>query len=150
MAQGCEDWKLYIRISERYDFALVAEHLTGYRRHPTSMSSDVMQMYRSWKLVAAEMRARWPDCAAEIEAGGDDILLGLIERAQEGRRMRDLLRLSGTLFVRNPRLAAQAIATSTYPWVMRYVRKRLWRDKKAEPSMLKRSVFNATMDSTWR
>jgi len=30
-AEGLEDWLLYFRISTRHQFAVVAEHLTGYR-----------------------------------------------------------------------------------------------------------------------
>ena len=40
-AQGCEDLQLYLKIAERYEFGLVKEHLTGYRRLPGNMSSDV-------------------------------------------------------------------------------------------------------------
>ena len=29
--QGCEDWKLYLQIAERYEIAVVPEYLRGYR-----------------------------------------------------------------------------------------------------------------------
>ncbi len=50
-AQGCEDFKLYLQISERYEFAVIKEHLTGYRELRDAMSMDFVQMVRSDELV---------------------------------------------------------------------------------------------------
>jgi glycosyltransferase involved in cell wall biosynthesis len=106
-AQGCEDLKLYFRISEIYLFAVVPEYLTGYRLAPTNMSSNVLQMLRSWELVAAEMRARHPDLSADVAAGGDAIARWLFARALEMRRGGDALALAAYLMRRNPVLAAK-------------------------------------------
>jgi glycosyltransferase involved in cell wall biosynthesis/peptidoglycan/xylan/chitin deacetylase (PgdA/CDA1 family) len=59
-AQGCEDFKLYLRISERYDFAVVKEFLTGYRCVSNRMSSDLLQMQRSHDLVAEYAEVSYP------------------------------------------------------------------------------------------
>ena len=59
-AQGCEDLKLYLRLAERCEFALVRKHLVGYRSAPDSMSSDPRRMLRSHNIVAAEARRRHP------------------------------------------------------------------------------------------
>jgi glycosyltransferase involved in cell wall biosynthesis len=68
-AQGCEDWALYLSIAEQFEFAVVPEYLTGYRRLPTSMSSDFDQMWRSFSLVEEKVRARRPDLRRHLREG---------------------------------------------------------------------------------
>jgi glycosyltransferase involved in cell wall biosynthesis len=68
-AQGCEDYKLYLQISERYEFAVVKEHLTGYRRTPRAMSTDVPQMLRSHTLVAEYAKQAHPRYASLVKDG---------------------------------------------------------------------------------
>lgn len=68
-AQGCEDFSIYFRIAENHDFALVPEPLTGYRTLPGNMSSDMLQMLRSWRIVADEMVERHPESRAAITEG---------------------------------------------------------------------------------
>lgn len=68
-AQGCEDLLLYFRIAQHYEFCVVRDHLTGYRRMPQAMSSDVFQMLRSYQLVTEEMRAKYPSFASETIKG---------------------------------------------------------------------------------
>ena len=46
-AQGTEDWKLYLRLAEICEFAVVPELLVGYRKSESSMSADVSGMARS-------------------------------------------------------------------------------------------------------
>lgn len=67
-AQGCEDLLLYFRIAECYEFALVPERLTGYRQ-TGAMSADATQMLRSYRIVAAEMREKYPQFQNEIHLG---------------------------------------------------------------------------------
>lgn len=50
-AQGCEDWDLTLRVAARYRTAGVPEYLVGYRQSPTSMSSNVAAMGRSFELM---------------------------------------------------------------------------------------------------
>jgi len=38
-ASGCEDWDLYLRIAERFQFAVVPEYLVEYRKMPGSMTA---------------------------------------------------------------------------------------------------------------
>jgi glycosyltransferase involved in cell wall biosynthesis len=68
-AQGCEDWALYLAIAERFEFAVVPEYLTGYRRLTTSMSNDFGQMWRSFSLVEEKARARRPDLGPHLREG---------------------------------------------------------------------------------
>jgi glycosyltransferase involved in cell wall biosynthesis/peptidoglycan/xylan/chitin deacetylase (PgdA/CDA1 family)/SAM-dependent methyltransferase len=102
-AQGCEDHKLHLQIAERYEFAVVPEHLTGYRRTPTNMSSDVMQMLRSYDLVVSEFRPRLPQFAAEFHAGRNYILRWLLTSAVRLRRHREAAVLARTLLAHDRR-----------------------------------------------
>ncbi len=68
-AQGCEDLLLYCRIAARHHAAVVPGFLTGYRQSDKTMSRDLVQMMRSWQLVATELRRRHPELRADIEAG---------------------------------------------------------------------------------
>lgn len=68
-AQGCEDLKLYQQIALRYQFALVPEHLTGYRVVPQRMSNDLLRMLRSFRMVAEEARQSHPEFSRQVDAG---------------------------------------------------------------------------------
>lgn len=60
-AQGCEDWDLYLRLAEHYEFDVVAEFLVGYRKLASSMSGDFSQMARSQELVLQDLQYRHPE-----------------------------------------------------------------------------------------
>ena len=68
-AQGCEDWKLYLLLAERSHFALVPDHLVGYRQAATAMSGDVGQMLRSDAIVREEMLELHPNNTFQLEDG---------------------------------------------------------------------------------
>jgi glycosyltransferase involved in cell wall biosynthesis/peptidoglycan/xylan/chitin deacetylase (PgdA/CDA1 family) len=68
-AQGCEDFKLYLQIAERYDFAVIREYLTGYRELPDAMSMDLLQMVRSDELVGAYAERAHPHFTRLIRGG---------------------------------------------------------------------------------
>jgi len=68
-AQGCEDYKLYLRIAEDYNYALVRAYLVGYRQSHKSMSRDQRQMLRSRDLVMEEIGAARPDLLAQLQRG---------------------------------------------------------------------------------
>jgi len=105
-AQGCEDIMLYFRIAERHHFALVADALTGYRQTPTNMSSDHLQMYRSWMIVANEMHERQPALSREIAGGSIRFTFWLLGRAYRARRWGNVLRLGAVL----PQTAIQVLS----------------------------------------
>ena len=86
-AQGCEDLLLYFRIAERHEFAVVPEHLTGYRRHAETMSEDSLQMLRSYHLVAREMCRKYPEYAEDIRLGEADLADWLIRKALRNFRL---------------------------------------------------------------
>ena len=78
---GCEDMLLYYRIARQFRFGLVCEHLTGYRVVSRRMSSDRPRMFRSFRAVAAEMKAAHPDRSNTIDAGTGTYLRFLISEA---------------------------------------------------------------------
>ena len=60
-AQGCEDWDLYLRIAEQYQFRAVPEFLIGYRKGSSSMSGDYDRMAKSHSLMLQEVRLKHPE-----------------------------------------------------------------------------------------
>ena len=83
-AQGCEDLQLYLKIAERYDFAVVKEPLTGYRRSRGNMSSDVRQMFRSRELVLSNFEAAYAQHAPLFRRGRNRAYKWLTSRALDG------------------------------------------------------------------
>jgi hypothetical protein len=68
-AEGCEDWLLFCRVAEKYQYAVVPEHLIGYRYVPHSMSSNRPRMLRSWMLAYDEMLASQPAHSDALQQG---------------------------------------------------------------------------------
>ena len=60
-AQGCEDWDLYLRLAEHYEFGVAPEFLVGYRKVLSSMSGDFSQMTRSQHLMLQAVQKRYPE-----------------------------------------------------------------------------------------
>lgn len=65
-AQGCEDWELYLRIAEHYEFRVVPEYLVGYRQINSSMSRNYASMAKSHDLVLIGVQQRNPEIGAYI------------------------------------------------------------------------------------
>lgn len=59
-AQGCEDWELYLRIAEHYEFRVVPEFLVGYRQLRSSMSGNYKTMICSHTLVLKAFQQKYP------------------------------------------------------------------------------------------
>ena len=58
-ASGCDDWDLYLRIAERFQFAVVPEYLIEYRKMPGSMTvGNPDSMSRSHAMVLRRMTER--------------------------------------------------------------------------------------------
>lgn len=60
-AQGCEDWDLYLRIAELYQFRAVAEFSIGYRRMYNTMSTNYKTMAKSQSLMLQATKQRHPE-----------------------------------------------------------------------------------------
>lgn len=68
-AEGCEDFLFYCRVAEKHHYAVVPEHLVGYRYLHQNMSSNRPRMLRSWLLVADQMLARHPEHSDALMRG---------------------------------------------------------------------------------
>jgi GT2 family glycosyltransferase len=65
-SEGCEDVMIQLRIARSYPVAIVPEHLVGYRKHSTSMSSNNEQIIRSWRLVYERLAADGLEFSARL------------------------------------------------------------------------------------
>ena len=65
-AQGCEDWDLYCRIAEHYQYQVVPEYLMGYRSTSQSMSCNFDSMLKSYFLVVRDIMKRHPEIPQKI------------------------------------------------------------------------------------
>lgn len=65
-AQGCEDFDLYLRIAEYYEFRVVPEFLMGYRQLTNSMSLNCSAMAKSYDLVIKKLQLRRCEIPLEI------------------------------------------------------------------------------------
>lgn len=97
--EGCEDLILYILMAERYRFAVVREHLTGYRRHRGSMSTKFLTMLRSRSLVDARLRLLYPEHVRYIRQGYARMCRWLLINAIKERNYRAALLLGSRLVV---------------------------------------------------
>lgn len=91
--QGCEDWKLYLLIAERYKIAMVPEYQVGYRVCPGSMSDDFEQMMRSRRLVEAEFNSTHPELARQFARGRIILARSLALRAIDRGQLREAIEL---------------------------------------------------------
>ena len=95
--QGCEDWKLYCQLAERYQYRVVPEHLTGYRALASNMSSDVLQMLRSRDLATADLQPRHPDLEEAFHLGRNRLSRFMLHRALRRGRIGNVARLLGSM-----------------------------------------------------
>ncbi|WP_199296222.1 glycosyltransferase family 2 protein [Trichocoleus sp. FACHB-591] len=85
-AQGCEDWDLYLRIAEHYQFRVVPEFLVGYRKLPASMSRDFTSMAKSHALMLRAIRQKYSDIPALIyRLSSSSFYLYLARQSYQGK-----------------------------------------------------------------
>lgn len=65
-AQGCEDWELYLKIAESYQFRVVPEFLIGYRKIINSMSTDYPKMAKSHALMLESVQEKHPEIPSAL------------------------------------------------------------------------------------
>jgi glycosyltransferase involved in cell wall biosynthesis len=105
--QGCEDWKLYMTIAERYELGVVPEFLVDYRIGRGSMSDDFDQMMRSLWLVEQEFRGRHPEHGRQLDHARSAVGRSLALRAiRQGRLPKAARLLAGYPRANLPHFAA--------------------------------------------
>lgn len=126
-AEGCEDWLLQCRVAERYRFAVVPEHLIGYRYLPNNMSSNQPRMLRSWMLAHDEMLARQPDHRDALKRGVRNYAGWAVRDALSVRGLKNLPALLLLLFRRYPSLGLKVLLKDIPSALIGKVRARLHR-----------------------
>ncbi len=119
-AEGCEDLKLYIRLAQDYEFALVSEVCMGYRHTYGNMSSNSARMLRSFNLVKEDIIASDPSLREPLNEGRLRLLDWLRSRAVTNRRLGEVLSMHSKLMQANPSFAMKSLY-----WT--YIRPRLIR-----------------------
>ena len=109
-AEGCEDYKLYFQIMERYPTVVIPEYLTGYRVYGASMSGDMHQMIRSRSIVTAEMERRRPDLLPALRAGKVRAMRFLFSRAVRSGRYREAAEIFSGMFAHDKRASLHEIS----------------------------------------
>lgn len=69
----CEDWDLYVRIAERYQFAIVPEYLIGYRQYSGSMSTKCVTMSHFYELIMSRIYQRHPELSPSIRCWANTV-----------------------------------------------------------------------------
>ena len=112
-AEGCEDWLLLCRVAEGYHFAVVPEHLVGYRNLPENMSSNRPRMLQSWMLAHDELLARQPEYGDALKRGVHNYGNWLVRDALAANRLKDLPLLLLLLYRRYPSVALSVLLKQT-------------------------------------
>jgi glycosyltransferase involved in cell wall biosynthesis len=108
-AEGCEDILFYCRVAEGYHFAVVPDHLVGYRQLDNNMSSDPVRMLRSWMLFADEMKTTHPDRASTITCGLRNYAMWLFSKSLFTLQIRYAFCILFLLFRAYPKIAIEIL-----------------------------------------
>ncbi|GET35682.1 glycosyltransferase family 2 protein [Microseira wollei] len=65
-SHGSEDWELYLRIAESYQFGVVPEFLIGYRKTSLSTSYKDASMVKFYELLMQMVRQKHPEIPEQI------------------------------------------------------------------------------------
>ena len=122
---GYDDSHLYLKLAERYQFAVVPELLVGYRLVIGSTADNFRRMIRSYRHATAPFKTRYPQHAASIDMHEKELIQWYCSRALRRRDfggaaivLRELIRL-------DPLFGAYSAAfVLVRPLLMRY---RRWR-----------------------
>ncbi|PDT02098.1 glycosyltransferase family 2 protein [Rhizobium chutanense] len=153
-AQGCEDLLFYCLAAEFSHFAVVPDHLVGYRQTPDNMSANLTRMLRSWILVADEMLKRHPDRSSAIRAGLRSCGRWLAQRAVEQGRYRALIGLVATMSRHDKSIAARMLAVEARSKAMTSLKKKIrsWRKQEPyfSPNPNHRFALGTKYDAGWK
>ncbi|WP_051531649.1 glycosyltransferase family 2 protein [Sphingomonas sp. URHD0057] len=108
--EGCEDWKLYCELAEKYQYAVVPSHLTGYRSLPHNMSANVAAMLRSRDLATADLLPRHPELKSKFHLGRNRLSRFMLHRALRRGGAREISRVIRAMASFDPKFLGQTIA----------------------------------------
>jgi glycosyltransferase involved in cell wall biosynthesis len=146
-AQGCEDLLISMRIAETKEIGLVRRHLVGYRLTNHNMSSDVMRMLRSFEIIAAEYKLRYPLYEADLKSHLSDCTYYLLRRALRLRKMRE-----ATILLKKLIKLDYPLALTEFPNLVRELfagMAPIWIRNIAKTRREKTKVFRLYSDSRW-
>jgi glycosyltransferase involved in cell wall biosynthesis len=129
-AQGCEDFKLYTKISANHTFGVARTYDIGYRHTDGNMSSDFSQMLRSFEIVMDELKLEYPDKIEPLTMGRADLIDWFRMRAWRSRHWFKFLKLHFKLVSEMPAYAHRSMYWSI-------IRPTVWRTKAQLKSLLK-------------
>jgi glycosyltransferase involved in cell wall biosynthesis len=122
---GYDDSHLYLKLAERYQFAVVPELLVGYRLVIGSAADSYRSMIRSYRHATAPFRARHPQHAHAIDLHEKELIQWFCSRALFRRDYGGAANLLRELIRLDPLFGAYSAAfVIVRPLLMRY---RRWR-----------------------
>jgi hypothetical protein len=124
---------LYARVAGAHDYALVPEHLVGYRDLPGNMSSNRLRMLRSHMLMCDQMLALHPQHTQAIERGLQHYGFWLLCDARPRVGLLACVALWWVLLRRQPRVAMRILLKDMPLDPMRRLRGRLGRWRRGHP-----------------
>lgn len=123
-AEGCEDYCLYFRLAERYEFALMPEVLVGYRETPECMSADYRQALRSRAILLERLLARHPALRPLFHRSFNRLLGFRLARAIRNGQKREAFVITLKMLSHAPCFALTSIARRGPIVLARLLRKR--------------------------
>lgn len=66
LPQGCEDWELYLRLAECYQFKAVPQFLIAYRKHLNSMTNNTEVMAKFLSSIWEQTLEKYPNIPKAI------------------------------------------------------------------------------------
>ena len=82
---GYDDSQLYLKLAERYEFAVVPELLVGYRLVIGSTADNYRRIIRSYRHATAPFKSRYPQHAASIDLHEKELIQWYCSRALRRR-----------------------------------------------------------------
>ena len=153
--QGLEDWDLYLRIAECYQFLVVREFLIGYRQIIGSMSFNDTSMEKSFYLMMADVWQRHPEIPATIhrKATRNHYFYLVSKSKQCGNHWRSLFWLykasQADLLVLIKPMFYKAFIKSFFKLVANPITSFIWRDHRSWLNFKQRFRFNYRGIENW-
>jgi len=124
---GYDDSHLYLKLAERYRFAVVPEVLVGYRLVTGSAADNYRRMIQSYRRATSTFRARYPQHAVSIDLHEKELIQWYCSRALFRRDYGDAAAVLKELFQLDPFFAAYSAAfVMVRPFLMHF---RRWRSE---------------------